>query len=125
MRYTVLATFMALVAYNWFMIKVAMARKQFGVKAPKTTGDDNFERIYRVHQNTVEQLVFFLPSLWLFGTYVSDEFAGLIGLGWTGARVLYAADYYANAAKRGPGAMLSWLAACVLLIGGTIGAVLR
>ncbi|BCH60306.1 glutathione S-transferase [Agrobacterium vitis] len=125
MRFTVLATFMALIAYNWFFIKVARARQQFGVKAPKMTGDENFERIYRVQQNTAEQLVFFLPSLWLFGFYLSDQLAGLLGLCWTGARVLYAAEYYADAKKRGPGALISWVTAFLLLMGGTVAALLQ
>lgn len=124
MRFTVLSTFSALIAYTWFFIKVARARQQFGIKAPKTTGDENFERIFRVQQNTVEQLVLFLPAVWMFGYYVSDPIAGVLGLGWTGARVLYAAEYYADAKKRGPGAALSWLISLVLLVGGTVGALL-
>ena len=69
--------------------------------------------------------VLFLPSLWLFGFYVSDSFAGLLGLAWTAARALYAAEYYADAKKRGPGAMISMLIAFALLLGGTIGALLK
>lgn len=125
MRYTVLATFAALVAYAFFFVKVAQARKQYGIEAPKTTGNINFERIFRVQQNTVEQMVLFLPSLWLFGTYVSDVLAGTLGLLWTGARALYAVEYYADAKKRGPGAALTWVVSLVLLLGGTIGAMLR
>lgn len=125
MRFTVLATFSALIAYVWFLLKVGRARQQFGVEAPKTTGNADFERIFRVQQNTVEQLVLFLPSLWLFGFYVSDAIAGLLGLGWTASRVLYASEYYADAKKRGPGAALTFLIGIVLLVGGTIGALLK
>ncbi|WP_244426337.1 MAPEG family protein [Rhizobium sp. PDO1-076] len=125
MRFTILATFAALMTYCWFMIKVARARKQFGVEAPKTSGNQNFERIFRVQQNTVEQLVLFLPALWIFGFYVSDQLAGLLGLGWTAARALYAAEYYTDAKKRGPGAALTTLIGLVLLVGGTIGALVK
>ncbi len=125
MRFTVLATFAALITYVWFMVKVARARKQFGVEAPRVSGNANFERIFRVQQNTVEQLVLFLPSLWLFGTYTSDAVAGLLGLCWTAARVLYASEYYADARKRGPGAALTTLIGIVLLVGGTIGALIK
>lgn len=125
MRFTVLATFAALITYVWFMVKVARARKQFGVEAPKVSGNANFERIFRVQQNTVEQLVLFLPALWLFGTYASDAVAGLLGLCWTAARVLYASEYYSDARKRGPGAALTTLIGIVLLVGGTIGALLK
>jgi hypothetical protein len=125
MRFTVLATFTALITYIWFLIKVGRARKQFGVEAPRTSGNINFERVFRVQQNTVEQLVLFLPSLWLFGTYVSDPIAGFLGLSWTGARAVYAANYYADAKKRGPGAALTSLISLVLLVGGTVGALLQ
>ncbi len=122
MRFTILATFSALMTYCWFMLKVIQARKKFGIEAPKTSGNADFERVYRVQQNTVEQLVLFLPSLFIFGTYVSDHLAGLLGLGWTAARVLYAAEYYADAKTRGPGAALTFLIGIVLLVGGTLGA---
>ncbi|MFA7415341.1 MAG: MAPEG family protein [Rhizobium sp.] len=125
MRFTVLATFAALIAYTWFLIKVARARKEFGIAAPKTSGHESFERIFRVQQNTVEQLVLFLPALWLFGFYVSDPLAGILGLCWTGARALYASQYYEDASKRGPGAALTFLISILLLIGGTIGALLK
>lgn len=125
MRFTILATFAALLTYCWFLLKVGQARKKFGVEAPKTTGNADFERIFRVQQNTVEQMVLFLPSLWIFGFYVSDMLAGLLGLGWTAARVLYAAEYYADAKKRGPGAALTFLIGILLLVGGTIGALIQ
>ncbi|MBP1850149.1 MAPEG family protein [Rhizobium halophytocola] len=124
MRYTVLATFAALMAYAFFFVKVGLARRQFGIEAPKTTGNVAFERVFRVQQNTVEQLVLFLPSLWIFGTFVSDEIAGLLGLMWTGARALYAVEYYSNAKKRGPGAALTWVISLILLVGGTAGAMI-
>jgi len=123
MRFTVLSTFAALLTYCWFL-KVGQARKTFGVEAPKTSGNADFERVFRVQQNTVEQLVLFLPSLWIFGFYVSDMLAGLLGLSWTAARVLYAAEYYADAKTRGPGAALTFLIGIVLLVGGTVGALL-
>jgi glutathione S-transferase len=124
MRFTILATFAALLTYCWFLLKVGQARKKFGIDAPKTTGNADFERVFRVQQNTVEQMVLFLPSLWIFGFYVSDILAGLLGLGWTAARALYAAEYYADAKTRGPGAALTFLIGIVLLLGGTIGALL-
>lgn len=124
MQYTVLATFAALVTYVWFMVKVGRARKHYGIEAPRTTGNADFERIFRVQQNTVEHLVAFLPALWIFGHYVSDPVAGFLGLCWTGARALYAIEYYADARKRGPGAVLTALIGLVLLVGGTIGALM-
>lgn len=124
MRYTILATFTALIAYAWFFIKVGKARKLYGVEAPKTTGNVNFERVFRVQQNTIEHMVIFLPGLWIFGTYVSDPIAGLLGLAWTAARALHAAESYADQKRRGTGAALTALIELVLLIAGTVGALL-
>lgn len=125
MRYTILATFAALLAYVWFFIKVGKARKEFGIEAPRTSGNINFERVFRVQQNTIEHLVIFLPGLFIFGFYVSDDFGGLLGLAWTGARCIHAAESYANAKRRGIGTALTALIELVLLIGGTIGAMLQ
>ena len=47
------------------------ARVRCNVPAPATTGHPVFERYFRVQQNTLEQLIVFVPSMWLFGLYVS------------------------------------------------------
>ena len=41
---------------------VGRARGQYGVKAPATTGNELFERHYRVQMNTLEQLVAAKPA---------------------------------------------------------------
>jgi hypothetical protein len=39
--------------------------------------------------NTLEQLVAFLPALWLFALYVSPAWSSVIGTVWIVGRVLY------------------------------------
>lgn len=122
MIWTVLVTALALVMFIVFGALVSRARGMFGVPAPTTTGDPRFERIYRVHQNTAEQLIVFLPSLWMFAVYVSDLWAGLLGLVFLGGRALYASSYFVDASKRTLGFVISIAASLTLLVGAVIGA---
>ncbi|WP_308189955.1 MAPEG family protein [Nostoc sp. XA010] len=68
---TSLITTLTLLFYLVITINVSRARTKYKVLPPQTAGDPNFERVLRVQQNTLEQIVFFLPSLWLFSFYVS------------------------------------------------------
>ena len=119
-----LATGLALLLYVVLSVNVSRARGRYKVDAPGTSGDPAFERVFRVHQNTLEQLVVFLPSLWLFSTFVSPVWGGGIGFLWVLARVFYAWSYYRDPASRGPGFAVSGICSLVLLI-GSIGGMLR
>lgn len=98
---------------------VGYARAKYGIKAPATTGHEMFERHFRVHYNTLEQLIVFIPSIWLFGAYVSDRWGAIIGVVFIVARVLYAIGYVRDPKQREVGSILSFL--CVLtLLGGAL-----
>jgi len=97
---------------------------KYGVIPPATTGDPSFERVLRVQQNTLEQMILFLPALWLFSIYVNPYWGAGIGAVWVLGRVLYAWGYYQEAKKRGPGFGISFLSVAVLLLGSLIGPVL-
>jgi len=85
------------------------------------SGHPVFERYFRVHQNTLEQLVMFLPSIWLFGTYVNATWAALLGLVFVVGRVIYLIGYVRDPAKRELGFALSSLSVVVLLLGALWG----
>jgi MAPEG family len=53
-NYTALVTLLAVAWYFFLATRVAVARGTFGVKHPATTGNSEFERIFRVHMNTLE-----------------------------------------------------------------------
>jgi uncharacterized MAPEG superfamily protein len=112
---------LALVQYMFFTARVASARGKFGVEAPRTTGHDTFERTFRVQQNTLEQLVVFVPGMLLFAWFVSPLWALIPGGLYLIGRQIYARQYVADAKKRGPGATLSILANCALLLGAFVG----
>jgi glutathione S-transferase len=121
--YTAAATLLALLVYFLIIGAVAKARAQYGIKAPAVTGNENFERAYRVQMNTLEQMALFLPALWLYAAYVSDRGAALGGLIWVIGRVLYAIAYTRDPASRGPGAMITLLASAGLWLGAAYGVV--
>jgi len=123
--YTALVTVLALFVYIWVTLKVGGARAKFGVKAPSIDGPPDFQRVFRVQQNTVEQLVLFLPSLWLFASGWGDAWAALIGVFWPVGRVIYAQTYYKAAEKRAAGFALTFLPAAILLLGGLVAALMR
>ncbi len=120
-----IVTLLALLLFVYSFLAVGMARKTYGVAAPATTGHAAFEVVYRVQMNTLEQLVLFLPALWLFSDYVSPLWAGLLGFVWLAGRVLYAVSYNKDPKSRGLGFIISFLAAMLLIFGTAVALVLR
>lgn len=122
MELVAIVTVLTLIEYFAFGILVGRARVRHGVKAPAISGHPMFERYFRVHQNTAEQLWLFLPGLWLFARHVDPGIAALLGSVWIVGRVLYLRGYVADPEKRGAGFALGALASLILLIGALIGA---
>jgi glutathione S-transferase len=115
----------ALLEYLAFVILVGRARVKCGIDAPATTGHPVFERYFRVQQNTIEQLVVFIPAMWLFGAYVSPLWAAALGTVFIVGRLVYLRGYVADPKKRGAGFGLSLLPTLILLVGGLGGAVVE
>ena len=118
-----LVTLLTLFIYFWMATRVGAARRKHEIQAPMMTGPEEFNRVLRVHANTVEMMVLFLPSLWLFALTISDFWAGVIGIFFPIGRILFALGYYQASDKRGRGFMLGFIATLILLIGATLGAV--
>lgn len=114
---------LALLQYMVVGVLVGVARGRYKVAAPATTGHPMFERWYRVHQNSLEMLIAFIPAMWLFGWWVSQAWATAIGLVFVAARVLYTVQYLKDPKTREIGAGLSFLAIFVLIAGGLVKAV--
>jgi glutathione S-transferase len=120
-HFTALVTCLAILLYFFTTIQVSKARAAFGIKVPATSGNPDFERVFRVQMNTLEWMPIFLPSLWLFAIYVSDPGAAVLGLVWIAGRALYMTGYSQAAAKRGRGFAIQ-AAAAILLWAGALGA---
>ena len=125
MHLPAIITLFSLLLFFAIVIYVGYARTKYGVKAPATTGDPDFERIFRVQMNTLENLILFLPALWLFSHYLSPLWAGVVGVVWLVGRVDYAISYARSAESRSRGFSISALAFAVLAVGCAIGIVLR
>ena len=120
-----LVSALALLLYVAIFVTAGRARARYEIKAPAVTGAPEFERAFRVQQNTLEQLVWFFPALWLFALYASPLWAGIIGLIWIAARAYYAVSYYRDPETRGPGFIIAFASAAVLLVGALIGIVAK
>lgn len=118
-----IVTVIVLVQYIVLGYYVSRARIRHGVQAPATTGHPEFERSFRIHQNTLEQLALFLPALWMFGFYVHPLTAAAIGLLFPTGREVYRRSYLADPSSRLAGAAISGGATIILLAGSAIGAI--
>ena len=117
-----IVTLLSLLFYAYTGVQVGRGRGRHGVDAPAMTGPPEFERLVRVQANTLEWLVIYLPSLWLFAAYVSATVGALLGVVWIVGRVLYARGYARAAAQRSTGFMIQLAAIAVLLFGALGGA---
>jgi glutathione S-transferase len=120
----VLVTLGALLFYFWTGLQVGAARRKYNVPAPATTGNPDFERVFRVQMNTLEWLPMFLVSLWTFNAYWDGRVGAIIGLIWIIGRYLYAHGYAIAAEQRSMGFLIQALAVMFLFLGALIGAVL-
>ena len=112
-----LTTLVALLFYFVTIINVARAREMYKIDGPTIIGNLDFERVMRVQANTVEQLVMYLPALWIFAVFGSPAWASVIGSVWIVGRLIYAIGYYKAAEKRAIGMGITALSTVVLWLG--------
>jgi len=124
-HYTVIVTLLAVLFYFFLATRVAAARNKFNVKLPAIAGHPDFERVFRVHMNTLEWMPIFLPLLWLCAIYFSDGAAAVVGLIWIVGRVFYFVGYTQAVEKRLPGFFIQAIACLLLLIGAVTGIIMR
>ena len=115
-----IVTLLALLEYSILGVMVGRARQTYGIVAPATTGNPDFERIFRVHVNTLEALIVFLPAVWIFSLSVHYHIGVLLGLLFVIARIVYARGYMSAASKRSTGAMATGIINVILVVGALI-----
>lgn len=125
MQLTAWVTIASLLTYMWMVFKVGSARGKFGIKAPEMNGPPEFMNTQRVQANTVEQMLIFLPAMWMCALYLGDRWAAAGGALWILGRILYALAYYKDPSKRGLGFALTMTANISLLIGAVVGLVMH
>jgi glutathione S-transferase len=118
-------TILAVLFYFYTGTVVGQMRGKHKIAAPAVTGNTEFECAYRVQMNTLEQLVIFLPLLWLATTYFTmlGWLPPLLGVVWIVGRFLYMNGYMAAPDKRGTGFGVALLANLGLLILSLVGIV--
>jgi glutathione S-transferase len=123
---TLAITVLAVLEFFIFGMLVGSARQRYGVKAPAISGHEIFDRYFRVHMNTLELLIVFLPLLWIAGLYtiVAYYWLALIGALFLIGRVMYLRGYVADPAKRGLGYGLSALPTLALFVIDIVGIIL-
>jgi uncharacterized membrane protein YecN with MAPEG domain len=122
MPYVHIVIGLALVEFMYFGFAVAQARGRYKVPAPATAGNEMFERYFRVQMNTLEQLVVFIPSILIFGQYLSPYLAAALGVVFVVGRLVYLAGYVKDPKKREAGFILSAVPTTILLVGAIFGA---
>lgn len=124
MEIAAIVVMLALIEYAWFIVRVGTMRARHKVSAPAVTGHEEFERAFRVQQNTLEQLIIFVPAAFTYAWFVSPVWVVLPGALFLVGRLLYAGAYMRDPAKRGPGFGATLLGNVWLVVGALTGAVI-
>lgn len=117
MAYVYVVVALALLQFVFFGFAVGWARGKYKVAAPATTGDEVFERYFRVQMNSLEQLVVFIPAVLLFAQLRSATWAAGLGAVYLVGRALYFVAYTRNPKSRSLGFMLTQLPNTILIVG--------
>jgi uncharacterized membrane protein YecN with MAPEG domain len=121
-----LPALMTLLAVLWYIvtaIQVGRAHVKYKIDAPNMTGHPALERAVRVQMNTLEQIVAFLPAMWLYAWFGNPRWAAIACAIWILGRIVYSVGYWVDEKKRGPGFTISFLALVVVWVAAMISVV--
>jgi uncharacterized membrane protein YecN with MAPEG domain len=116
MEYATIVVMLALLQYFWFTMRTGARRGKLGIEAPATSGNQDFERAFRVQQNTLEQLIIFVPATYAFAHFVSAGWVLLPGAVFIVGRFMYSSSYLKEPARRGPGMGATIIANVALIV---------
>ena len=120
---TALVTLLAVLVTIGLSMMVSKVRTRAGIQPPAMSGAPEVERALRIHGNTIEQIVVFLPALWLAALYFQGWTVPVAGLVWCVGRVLYAVSYMTAPSKRHLGFALTIIPTLILIVLAVIGIV--
>lgn len=123
MLLSALVTLLTIVLFFYMGFRVGQMRGKHNIKAPAMTGNDEFERAVRVHMNSMEGAIVFLPALWVATIWFGGYIPAITGAVWIIGRVVYMQGYMAAPEKRSTGFGIQALALLVLLVLGFWGVI--
>lgn len=106
--------------YVVFMMLVGGARGKYDVPAPATSGNEMFERYYRVQLNTAEQLLVFFPAILIYGYFGNPTYAAIGGVIFLVGRAVYAYGYIKEPKSRAAGMLIGFITSIAMLIAGVV-----
>ncbi len=111
-------TILAVLVIVYTLVLVGRTRGRHGIQPPAMSGHPEVERALRVQGNTLEQVVIFLPLLWVATLYFHAVgwLAPLLGLVWCVGRLVYAQGYMIAPEKRELGFIITAIGSVGLLI---------
>ncbi len=124
MEWVTIVTVLAIGQFIWFGIQVGSMRGKHEVKAPAMTGHPEFERMSRIQMNTLEQMVCFLPALWMYAHLVNPLWGAGLGVVYLIGRFIYRSAYLKDPGGRTAGFMITFLPTAVMLVWVLIDSVL-
>jgi uncharacterized MAPEG superfamily protein len=116
MLYTAAVTILTVILFIWMGAQVGRMRGKHGIKAPSMTGHEEFERAVRVHMNTLEGAMAFLPALWVAEIWFGGWVPPVAGFVWVIGRTIYMLGYMAAPEKRETGFIIQAIALVALVL---------
>lgn len=113
-EYTSIVTILTIFLVIGFMFRTGLGRGKYKVNAPAMSGEKTWDKLFRIHANTVEQAVIFFPALWLAAVTAGDTIAAGIGAIWLLGRIIYYVSYLKDPKTRGPGMLMTFGSTAVL-----------
>jgi glutathione S-transferase len=121
MLFVMLIVVLAVIEVMVLGFLVARGRDRYGVPAPATSGHPDWERLNRAHQNSLEQLVLFIPLFLAYCFNTGLQTGIVLGLVYLLARIVYAVGYVRSSERRAAGAFLTFAVQVWLAVGAVIG----
>ncbi len=121
MENATLIILLALLQYIFFTVRVGISRGKYKVNAPDCEGDETWTRMFRIQQNTMEQLIILIPATYAFASYTSSVWVLLPGAAFLIGRLLYSVAYMKDPKTRGPGMGITMAANATLVLGALFG----
>ena len=123
MEYVAIVTMLLLIQYTMYSLMCGFARGKDTVVAPATSGDETFERAFRVQMNTLEQMAVTLPAMWVCAYFFSPLWAAGLGVMFMVGRLVYRQAYMRDPATRGTGMAIGFLANMAMIVLSLWGAI--